>query len=1832
MRRLLFSIVIIAAILAGAGAPAQTARAQGPVINAELNKSFTPISIVAGQVTRLNITIFNTNAFALEDASWIDNLTGVQPGMRLADPVNLSNTCGGTVTAEPNGTTIELTGGSVPPQMGATLGSCSVEVDVTSTVAGNLVNTIPAGVLAATGGGMDITNTTPASATLRVSVVQPPSLSKAFNPNTVYVGQTSQLTITIRNTDLVNALTELSVTDTLPLNVALASPVVGSLTACGASAALLADSGTRVITLSNATISPNTSCLVRVNVVSLTPNTYTNTINPGAISTRQGVTNGSAASAPLNVQAVGIAKAFSPATFQAGGESTLTITLRNPTGAPYTNVSITDTLPAAPNTNLTVVPDSAATTCGGSAVTTLPRSVTLTGGTIPAGTPATPGFCTITVRVTVPAGAPAATYTNTILANSMSTEQGVTNNLSASANVSVYAQGTGISGAAKSFSPNPILPGANSRLRITIPAPADTALTNFSITDRLPDGMLISNSTAPSRTNCGAASVINAPTGGDTFSLTNATIAAGATCTINVYVTAATAGVYQNVIEPFRITNDQNRRPANNITGSLTVRSLSGMTVAKAFYPTTVNPNGISTLTITLTNTNTSPLTDVSLADPLPFSNATSGVFAAPTPNISTTCGSGSVVVNTAANQSQTLVMTGGTIPAQVGGVAGVCTINIDVIGRGAATTRTNTIPVANVSATISDTGDVIAPQAAASATLTIANISIGVVKGFTPLTIFGGSASTLTVQLNNPTNAQLVGIAFTDNMPAGMIIANPPNLNVGTCGGAISGVPGANTFSFSGGNLPPAGSCSLSLSVTMTVNANLTNIIPANAVSTTNGARNPQATQATLTNLPGASVSKVFSPNPVVAGLENTSLLTITIQNTGNTPITSMALLDRLPAGLQIASAPAAVNNCGGGLAADAGGTDILLTGGVLAGNTSCTIVVPVSGANPGNYLNSIPAGALTNAEGATNTLPAEDTLVLTAQPELTVTKTATSSGPYIAGSTINYEIVAQNTGNIALTGVTITDPGAGVTLGACTPEQPAALDPDQSMTCAASYTLTQGDMDAGSYTNTAFADSDQSDPDSDSETVTLPPNPVLELLKTGTLRMDTVAPDGVANVGDTITYVFTVTNRGNVTLTNITLSDTVGGVTISGGPLASLAPGASDSATFTGSYTLTQEDIDAGTFTNTASASGNPPSGDPVTDDGSDTQDLEDAPALELVKTGTLHMDGVAPDDEVNPGDSITYAFTVTNTGNVTLTDITLADTVGGVTVSGGPLAELAPGDSDSTTFTGSYTIVQDDIDAGRFTNTATASGITPSDETVSDSDEHVQTLPGAPSVGAAKRLLSDPVEVSPGVWNVIYEIVVRNYGNLPVEDLQVDEDLADTFPPDTTFVINDLSCTGCLVDTTFNGITRTGMLAGTETLPVGGEFVIQLDLNVTPDASGPFNNTAAVSGSTPAGDPVSDDSQNGADPDPDGDGDPTNNDEPTPVDFGPSLFDPPIGFKTVNGRRLPVLRWTVVWVNNSNIVAVDAVSSDPIPQGSTFDDDGVPSGYPLPAGPLPIGSTTSGVSCVDSSDSTSTTYCYYEGPSTEYPRGRVVWQGTLGPDFGVTDVELALNRINISFSTRVSRNTSRVSNTAVIDTDRNGDGDVADAGEARSATASAAWRRRAAQDEELPATGFAPGKITQLPRQPGGLAYAALDDLKLQIPALKLDAPILAVPLGEDGWQVAWLGGAVGYLEGTAFPTWNGNSALTAHVYDANGKPGPFVNLGSLRWGDRVVVRAFGQNYTYEVRSVRASVRPDEANVITHEETPWLTLVTCQGYDETTGSYRWRTVVRAVLVKVE
>jgi LPXTG-site transpeptidase (sortase) family protein len=164
-------------------------------------------------------------------------------------------------------------------------------------------------------------------------------------------------------------------------------------------------------------------------------------------------------------------------------------------------------------------------------------------------------------------------------------------------------------------------------------------------------------------------------------------------------------------------------------------------------------------------------------------------------------------------------------------------------------------------------------------------------------------------------------------------------------------------------------------------------------------------------------------------------------------------------------------------------------------------------------------------------------------------------------------------------------------------------------------------------------------------------------------------------------------------------------------------------------------------------------------------------------------------------------------------------------------------------------------------------------------------------------------------------------------------------------------------------------------------------------------------------------------------------------------------------------------------------------------------------------------------------------------------------------------------------------------------------------------------------LPATGFTPGRVTELQ---GTSRLADLGELTLEIPTLKVSIPIVGVPADEEGWDLTWLAAQAGYLEGTAYPTHRGNSALTAHVTLPNGRPGPFARLVDLHWGDRIVVHAYGLRYTYEVRTVTRTTATD-LRFLGHKDQSWLTLITCRSYDEAAGEYLYRVIVQAVLTEV-
>jgi uncharacterized repeat protein (TIGR01451 family) len=396
-------------------------------------------------------------------------------------------------------------------------------------------------------------------------------------------------------------------------------------------------------------------------------------------------------------------------------------------------------------------------------------------------------------------------------------------------------------------------------------------------------------------------------------------------------------------------------------------------------------------------------------------------------------------------------------------------------------------------------------------------------------------------------------------------------------------------------------------------------------------------------------------------------------------------------------------------------------------------TYILTQANVDAGQFVNTAQVDATTPSSTIVSDTDIETTAI-PRTPAIAVVKAATpnfgANGIADAGETISYQFSVTNTGNTTLTNISIADTGATVSGGPLASLLPGISD---AVTFTATHTLTQTEINAGTFSNQATANAtsptgpvtDQSDNNSPTENdptqVTLAPQPGIALVKSIDSFTDTNT-NGVTDAGDSINYVFAVTNTGNVTLTGVSIVDPL--VTISGSPLASLAPGVTNSS-ITASHVITVADVNAGTFQNQATASGTPPVGAAVTDlsdddtiTGSDptVAPLTPAPRIALLKTITGIVDTNGSGTQ-NAGDTVNYAFTVRNTGNVTLTNVTVVDADPLVTVTGGPIASLNPGQVDASTFTASHTLTQADMDAGFHDNTATTTGTPPTGPDVTD-----------------------------------------------------------------------------------------------------------------------------------------------------------------------------------------------------------------------------------------------------------------------------------------------------------------------------------------------------------------------------------------------------------------------------------------------------------------------------------------------------------------------------------
>jgi uncharacterized repeat protein (TIGR01451 family) len=670
-----------------------------PPVAPTLGKAFSPAAISAGGVSTLTITLGNASATA--DSLTAPLIDTLPTGVVIASTPNVATTCGGTPAASAGGTAVTLTGGSI---LGNS--SCTLTVDVTAPAGGNFINSLAAGALQTNGG----TNAAPAVATLTVSAPSAVTLGKAFSAATINAGGISTLTITLTNAGATVANLSAPLTDNLPSGV-----VVSGNAATTCSGTLTSTAST--VTLTGGSIQANSSCTVTVDVTAPAAGSYFNLLPAGALQTDKG-NNTAPAIATLTVStpsSITVGKAFSPATINAGGLSTLTITLSNSGSTASLTAPLTDTLPSgvfvAGSVDSTCIPP--LTGFNRRQLTRQPRiqtvafrlpvriwpwftsgpsTVSMTGGSIPAG-----GSCTITVLVTAPV---AGTYLNTLTAGALQTDNG-SNTAPAVATLTVHSFCTAPT-LSKSFSPATIKAGGTSTLTITLNNP-DNTIANLTapLTDFLPSGVVVAGSVSsdciPPLSGFNMQPLTTQPrmktvafrmparmwawfdVGRASVSMTGGSIPADGSCTITVLVTVSAAGSYINKLPAGALqTNLGSNTTAAIATLIVSAPVTTAPALSKSFSPSTIKAGKVSTLTITLDNPDgtiaklTAPLTDNLPSNVLVSSNA------------STTCG-GTV---TASNGGSTVTLTKGSIPAN-----GSCTVTVDVTANYKGTCI-NTLPV----------------------------------------------------------------------------------------------------------------------------------------------------------------------------------------------------------------------------------------------------------------------------------------------------------------------------------------------------------------------------------------------------------------------------------------------------------------------------------------------------------------------------------------------------------------------------------------------------------------------------------------------------------------------------------------------------------------------------------------------------------------------------------------------------------------------------------------------------------------------------------------------------------------------------------------------------------------------------------------------------------------------------------------------------------------------------------------------------------------------------------------------------------------------------------
>ena len=503
--------------------------------------------------------------------------------------------------------------------------------------------------------------------------------------------------------------------------------------------------------------------------------------------------------------------------------------------------------------------------------------------------------------------------------------------------------------------------------------------------------------------------------GRDVLSLTGGELAPGQSCSFRVGVSipaSAPFGDYKNRTSLISTVVDGRRLVGFPATDTLDVVPIP-LAFSSSFSPSNISLNGTSTLTFSIDNQGSqAEATDVTFSATLP-----DGMALAADPEATSTCG-GDLTAPAGGN---TFNFSNGTI-----GAGEVCTVTVDVVGQ---TTGNLNMTSGNLLSTLGDSGTT-------SSTLSI-NPPPAFSMSFTPDEINAGQVSTLTLTIDNrASNAPATDLNLANELPDGLILANPSNARTTCQGGSLLAISGTDQFSYSGGTVPAGQICTVSVGITSSEGANYLNTTQ----KLTSSLGDSGTASDSLDVLPTVSLAlNVTGSTPTVlagSGRDNLGYVVI-ITNNGPSTATNIVIdfAETLPPGVIVENALAGLGTY------DQSSWTIPALGTGGEATLGITYTVPQdtqAGTNSIVATATLTSVDQVNLNQANNS--ATETTSIVAGVDLIVTKTG-SDDPVIAGSgngNLSYLIEVTNRGPLAATGLELThipSLGDGIPIESVTP-----------------------------------------------------------------------------------------------------------------------------------------------------------------------------------------------------------------------------------------------------------------------------------------------------------------------------------------------------------------------------------------------------------------------------------------------------------------------------------------------------------------------------------------------------------------------------------------------------------------------------------------------------------------------------------------------------------------------------------------------------------------------------------------------------------------------------